>query len=186
MRRALGILGTIACLASAVLALPARAQDSSDTPDTTAARRGTFTILSFDVMTGNPGSTEAANVIRGFNGGGSPWAITGSVHGLLRSNGQLIVVVKGLVISGGQDKGQNPVPQFRAALSCQDPADATAGQLYFTDLVPATTGSGSQAGDATIIGRVALPPACFAPLIFIASPPSSSSPAGAWFAVTGY
>ena len=80
--------------------------------------------------------------------------------------------------------GANPVPQFRAALSCQDPADPNGGQLFFTDLFPATTGD--KAGDANIIGRVTLPATCFAPLILIGSPPSSSSPDGAWFAVTGF
>lgn len=136
-------------------------------------------------MRGNPGNGDPANVVRGLAGGGGSWTILRSVHGMLRSNGQLIVIVRGLVVSApGQDQDVNPVPQFRAALSCEDPTAPDQGQLYFTDLVPATTGK--DAGDANIIGRVQLPETCFAPLVLITSPPSASSPNGAWFAVTGY
>lgn len=183
MRRTLRIFVPLLCLGAMTLCLAAHAQDG---PATENLRRGATTILSFDSMIGNPGNGDPANVIRGFSGAGSPWAVAGAVHGLLRSDGQLIVVVHGLVIASGQLKDQNPVAQFRAALSCQDPTDPTMGQLFFTDLFPATTGGGARTGDSSIVGRLTLPPTCFAPLIFIGSPPSSTSPDGAWFAVTGF
>ena len=133
-------------------------------------------------MIGNPGPADPANVIRGFNGGGAPWTLR-SVHGALHSNGQLVVIVRGLVLAGG---GGNPVPQFRAALSCQDPQDPTQGQLFFTGLFAATTGTARNAGNANLVGQLALPSPCFAPLILIGSPPSQASPDGVWFAVTGF
>ncbi len=171
-------LGALLFLALALLCRTAAlADDAPAVPEL----HGSTTILSFDTMIGNPGSSDPANVIRGLNGAGSPWSILRSVHGVLRSNGQLIVVVSGLVVTAGTE---NPVPQFRAALSCQDPTDPTQGQLFFTDLVKATTGK--DAGDATIIGRLKLPATCFAPLILITSPPSATAPDGAWFAVTGF
>jgi len=171
----------IAVFALGAVGSTALADDSSTAATPERNGHGSTTILAFDTMIGNPGPNDPANVIRGFNGGGAPWAILRSVHGLLRSNGQLIVIVRGLVVA---PLGANPVPQFRAALSCQDPADPNGGQLFFTGLFPATMGD--KAGDANIIGRVTLPATCFAPLILIGSPPSPSSPDGAWFAVTGF
>ena len=179
MRTTLRNLGTLTSLVF-VLALAGRPAPAAADDD----HRPTTTILSFDTMIGNPGNGDPANVIRGFAGAGSPWGFLRSVHGVLRSNGQLIVIVRGLVITAGADLDQNPVPQFRAALSCQDPTDPNQGQLFFTELVPATTGN--RAGDANIVGRLQLPASCFAPLILVTSPPSASSPDGAWFAVTGF
>jgi hypothetical protein len=170
-------LAALLCLALALICGPALAQEAAEAQ----GQHGTTTILSFDTMIGNPGSSDPANVIRGLNGAGGAWSILRSVHGVLRSNGQLIVIVSGLVVTEG---AENPVPQLRAALSCQDPTDPTQGQLFFTGLVPATTGK--EAGNASIIGRVQLPATCFAPLILITSPPSATAPDGVWFAVTGF
>lgn len=184
MRPTLWKLAVCAAFGSALAVGSAWAQ-ASEEQASEGGRGRTTTILSFDTMRGNPGNGDPANVIRGLDGAGSSWAILHSVHGVLRSNGQLIVIVRGLVVSAsGQDQDVNPVPQFRAALSCQDPSDPTQGQLFFTNPVPATTGKG--AGDANIVGRVQLPPTCFAPLILITSPPTSTSPDGVWFAVTGF
>jgi hypothetical protein len=139
-------------------------------------------ILKFDTMIGDPGSSSSLDVIRGFTGAGAPWAILRSARGELRADGRLDIRVRGLVIPGDGD--DNPVAQFRAALSCQDPSDANNSQLFFTNLFPATTGV--DAGDSDIQGQVKLPQTCFAPLVFIVSPPSASNPNGVWFAVTGF
>jgi len=141
-------------------------------------------VLQFDTMTGNPGNGNPANVIRGLQGGGVPWVILHSVHGELTRSGKLHVRVRGLVIPIAPFDNSNPVGMFRAALSCQDPIDANNGQLFFTNLFPATTGAG--AGDADIDGQVQLPDSCLAPIVLITSPPSTSSPDGAWFAATGF
>jgi len=102
------------------------------------------TILTFGTMIGDPGNgtpaAKAKNVIRGYLGPDSPWLIS-SVQGSLKSNGALTVTVRGLVLPDGT----NPVPFFRAALSCQDPADSTKGKLFFTKTFPADAQSASRA-----------------------------------------
>ncbi len=133
-------------------------------------------------MIGNPGPGSVLNVARGYNGAGAPGTILRSVRGELKSDGRLTVHVSGLVIP--VTNNSNPVAQFRAALSCEDPSDLTNSQLFFTDLFPATTGI--DAGNSDINGRVQLPSTCFAPLVFISSPPSPSNANGVWFAVTGF
>jgi len=137
------------------------------------------TILSFGTMIGDPGNATAAakakNVIRGYMGPGPAWFIK-SVQGTLKTDGSLTVMVKGLVLSNGT----NPVPFFRAAVSCQDPADANKGMLFFTKTFPADT-----AGNSSIAGTVKLPSLCIAPIVLVTSPAAAGDPEGVWFAVTG-
>lgn len=141
------------------------------------------TILSFDTMIGVPGSGPA-NVIRGFQGAGAPWTILRSVRGRLKTDGRLIIVVRGLVIPPPTLNNVNPVPFFGAVLSCQDPTDSTKSVLFPAGLFPATTGEG--AGDAKIVAKLKLPDQCTAPIILITSPPSVGAPNGVWFAATGF
>jgi hypothetical protein len=151
------------------------AQDDSTDDDATTVK----TILSFSTMIGDPGNATAAakakNVIRGYMGPGSPWFIK-SVQGTLKTDGSLTVMVKGLVLSNGT----NPVPFFRAAVSCQDPADSNKGMLFFTKTFAADT-----AGNSDIVGTVSLPSHCIAPIVLITSPAEAGDPSGVWFAVTG-
>ena len=137
------------------------------------------TILTFGTMIGDPGSATPAakekNVIRGYVGPASPWLIS-SVQGSLKSNGALTVTVRGLVLPDGT----NPVPFFRAALSCQNPADSTKGELHFTKTFPADA-----KGNSNIAGTINLPTHCIAPIILVTSPAVPGNPAGVWFAVTG-
>ncbi|HVR27762.1 MAG TPA: hypothetical protein VMU26_31075 [Candidatus Polarisedimenticolia bacterium] len=150
-------------------------QDQNQNEDATAVK----TILSFGTMIGDPGTgTPAAkekNVIRGYVGPASPWLIS-SVQGSLKSNGALTVSVRGLVLPDGT----NPVPFFRAALSCQDPANSTKGELFFTKTFRADA-----KGNSNIVGTVSLPSHCIAPIILVTSPAVPGNPAGVWFAVTG-
>ena len=106
----------------------------------------------------------------------SPWLIQ-SAQGTLKTNGSLTVTVRGLVLPDGS----NPVPFFRAALSCQDPANSTKGKLFFTKTFPADAH-----GNSNIAGTVKLPPECIAPIILVTSPALSNNPAGFWFSVTGH
>ena len=99
-----------------------------------------------------------------------------SVQGSLKSNGALTVSVRGLVLP---DK-TNPVPFFRAALSCQNPADATKGELFFTKTFRADA-----QGNSDIAGTVSLPSHCIAPIILVTSPAVPGNSSGVWFAVTG-
>jgi hypothetical protein len=137
------------------------------------------TILSFGTMIGDPGNgtpaNKAKNVIRGYLGPDSPWLIS-SVQGSLKSNGALTVTVRGLVLPDGT----NPVPFFRAALSCQDPANSTKGKLFFTKPFRADA-----AGNSNIAGTVTLPSLCIAPIILVTSPAVPGNFDGFWFAVTG-
>ena len=150
-------------------------EDTTDTTDTTTVR----TILAFGTMIGDPGSgtpaDKAKNVIRGYMGPGSPWIIH-SVEGSLKTDGSLTVSVRGLVLPNGT----NPVPFFRAALSCQDPANSTKGKLFFT-----RTFSADVSGNSNIAGKVSLPNECIAPIVLITSPPVAGNSDGFWFAVTG-
>jgi hypothetical protein len=165
----------LAGLAIFVLGGSMVAQDQDQGEDAATIK----TILTFGTMIGDPGSGTAAakakNVIRGYLGPASPWLIS-SVQGSLKSNGALTVAVRGLVLPDGT----NPVPFFRAALSCQDPADSTKGELFFTKTFRADA-----KGNSDIVGTVSLPNHCIAPIILVTSPAVAGNPAGFWFAVTG-
>jgi hypothetical protein len=166
----------LAALTIVTLAGSTFAQDATDTQDATTVK----TILSFGTMIGDPGNgtpaNKAKNVIRGYLGPDSPWLIQ-SAQGTLKTNGSLTVTVRGLVLPDGS----NPVPFFRAALSCQDPANSTKGKLFFTKTFPADAH-----GNSNIAGTVKLPSECIAPIILVTSPALSNNPAGFWFSVTGH
>jgi hypothetical protein len=139
-------------------------------------------VLEFDTMTGvvEP-FTGTTNPVRGVPGGGLPWELD-RARGDLRSDGRLEVRVEGLVLARRAPvpanlQGTNPIPQFRAIVSCLTPDDAgeTVQTVNLTtDPVPA-----SPDGDARIKTRVALPDPCIAPIVFV------TSPTEAWFAATG-
>jgi len=152
------------------------AQDETDAQDTTTVT----TILSFGTMIGDPGTgtpaAKAKNVIRGYSGPPFPWLIR-SAQGTLKTNGSLAVTVRGLVLPNGT----NPVPFFRAALSCQDPTNSTKGRLFFTKTFPADV-----KGNSNIAGTVRLPAECIAPIILVTSPSIAGNPDGFWFSVTGH
>jgi hypothetical protein len=168
MKRAVALL--VAVLAGGALVVQSTAA-SSDHED----------VLKFGTMAGvvEP-FTGPANPIRGVPGGGLPWELD-RAKGELRSDGRLEIRVEGLVLARRAPvpenmRGTNPVPQFRAIVSCLTPGSA--GQVdtvnLTTDPVPA-----SPDGDARIKTRVALPEPCIAPIVFV------TSPTGAWFAATG-
>ena len=80
--------------------------------------------------------------------------------------------------------GTNPVPNFKAIVSCMS-KDATTGAAntvnVSTDVFPADT-----AGNSMISDTVDLPQPCIAPIVFVTSPATTSVPTGAWFAATGF
>lgn len=139
-------------------------------------RSGGSKVLEWNVMTPvTEGFTGPTNPVRGLAGGGLPWEIRRGT-GELRSNGRLEVRVTGLVLARRAPvpaalQGRNPVPQFRAIVSCLTPSGTT---NVPTRLVPA-----SPRGNASIRTRVRLPAKCVAPIVFV------TSPQNAWFAVTG-
>jgi hypothetical protein len=133
------------------------------------------TVLRFKTMVGTVAPyTGAANAIRGIPGAGSPWSID-KANGTLKENGDLSVKVKGLIITG---TGANPVPTFRAVVSCQSIAGGAAVTVNrVTAPFPATTG-----GDAAFKGNVELPSPCIAPIVFVTT---GAGDPPAWFSVTG-
>jgi hypothetical protein len=67
-------LSKLGVLLFTALALIGSSAFADDAP-AAQIQRGSTTILSFDTMIGNPGPSDPANVIRGFNGAGAPWSI---------------------------------------------------------------------------------------------------------------
>ena len=132
-------------------------------------------ILEFGTMVPVTGPfVGSANPIRGVNGGGLPWTIT-SGSGELDSSGKLEVNVRGLVLAAGPSAGTNPIPNFKAVVSCRTISDGmVVVDNVSTGLFPATS-----TGDSQIEAQVALPTPCVAPIVFV------TSPTGAWFAATG-
>jgi hypothetical protein len=135
-------------------------------------------ILTFNTMVGVPPAlTGTQNPIRGINGGGLPWMLSGA-NGLLTSSGMLVINIRGLVLAAGPNAGLNPIANFRATVSCLTDTGSTMNVT--SDLFPATTGSAQTGGgNANIHATLALPQPCLAPIVFV------TSPGGAWFAVTG-
>src|SRR4051795_2669293 len=117
-------------------------------------------VLEFDTMTGvvEP-FTGAANPVRGVPGGGLPWQLD-RARGDLRADGRLDVRVEGLVLARRAPvptnlQGTNPIPQFRAIVSCLTPAPD--GSRVSTVNVPTGLVRASGDGDARIKTRVELP-----------------------------
>jgi hypothetical protein len=137
------------------------------------------TIMEFNTMVGLPsGMTGTKSPIRGINGGGLPWMLSSGV-GELSSRGHLEIMVQGLVLAAGTNAGSNPIPSFRAIVSCLT-SDGSPDNIL-TAAFPATTGPASSGGgDAKFEGDLVLPQPCIAPIVFI------TSPGGAWFAATGH
>ena len=134
------------------------------------------TVLKFKTMVGTVAPyTGPANAIRGVSGAGAPWSID-TANGRLQENGNLSIKVTGLIITG---TGANPVPEFRAVVSCQSIADGAAVVVNrVTAPFPATT-----TGDAQFEGNVNLPSPCIAPIVFVTA--GTGDPPGVWFSVTG-
>jgi hypothetical protein len=133
------------------------------------------TMLKFKTMAGVVVPyVGPANAIRGIPGAGSPWSIA-KANGTLRENGDLEVKVKGLIITA---TGTNPVPTFRAVVSCMSIAGGAAVAVnQVTAPFPATT-----TGNAKFKGNVSLPSPCIAPIVFVTA---GTGEPPAWFSVTG-
>jgi len=135
-------------------------------------------ILEFDTMVGIPQAfTGTQNPIRGINGGGLPWALT-SAKGELKGSGKLELDIQGLVLAAGPNEGINPIPNFRAIVSCLTGDGGV--ENVTSGLFPATVGAAVDGGgNSKIETTLTLPQPCLAPLVFV------TSPTGSWFAVTG-
>jgi hypothetical protein len=127
--------------------------------------------------------TGAVNAIRGVPGGGLPWVV-GFAEGELQADGKIEVTVRGLLIDPNDPAaiaagraGANPSPSFKAIVSClsRDAGGNPTTVNVSTGLFPADAG-----GNAEIEETLSLPMPCIAPIVFV------TSPAGSWFAATGF
>lgn len=140
-----------------------------------------MTITKFDSMFTVKGAfLGAAYAIRGVPGADLPWTL-GSVQGELKTDGALLIDVRGLVLADDPMVPENlrltnPVAYFMGIVSCKslDGLGNVVTVNTSTGQFPAT-----MAGDAKIEAMLHLPHPCVAPIIFV------TSPTGAWFAVTG-
>ncbi len=145
-----------------------------NTPETS----GNETILEFKTMVGVDGPFLGSdNPIRGVNGGGAPWVLD-LAHGHLKANGDLDILVKGLIIP---NLGINPADFFLAIVSCLtvDEFGVIVEENISTVQADTQMIGNPENGDAHIRANVNLPDPCVAPIIFV------TSPTGSWFASTG-
>lgn len=126
-------------------------------------------LVSFDSMTPVTGSAVGTVNDRGIKGGGLPWVIT-SAAGSVDRQGDVSVTVKGLIIVVSPVNGINPVPFFKATVSCITPHGVV---NVSTPNFPA-----SKAGNSTINATIDLPHPCKDPIVFV------TAPTGQWFAET--
>jgi len=100
-------------------------------------------------------SVPSDPVLHGVTAGGAPWVIRQSAFQLL-GNGQVVVVIRGLVIPELGTPG--PVTSVEASLYCGNET-----------MPAATTASAplSEKGNAVIVSRVKLPSTCLTPAVLI-------------------
>jgi hypothetical protein len=137
-------------------------------------------LLQFDAMQPVKGPfVGTLHPIRGIPGAGKIWKI-GLAKAELNATGQLQITVRGLVLndpSTGGANGTNPLPTFRAALSC-----LSINSLGNPSTVNLRTGNfaATPTGNAVIEQTLSLHEPCFAPIVFV------TTPTGAWLAVSGF
>ena len=150
------VLVTAVCVAGLVVGGAAQAL---------ADEKGNLT--DFSSMTAVTGGAVGTVNDRGIKGGGLPWVIsTGS--GTVSQRGAVDVTVTGLIITVPPINGRNPIPFFKATVSCITPSGVV---NVSTANFPANS-----AGDSQIHGAVDLPRPCKHPIVFVAAP------TGQWFA----
>jgi len=143
-------------------------------------------VLAFSTMRGNLPGIDINNNI----GAGAPWVIADG-DGVLTTDGSIRIRVQGLVLAPSVPKvgGTNPVPSFRAIVSC-----TTINAQGQTEIVNISTGGfpADAKGNARIHDKVTLPNPCWAPIVLIGPethPPTPSDTeisGGTWFAATGF
>jgi hypothetical protein len=146
----------------------------------TSASANSQALLVFDSMAPVTGPyVGSANPVRGLSGGALPWMIS-HASGVLSADGHLVVQVRGLVLADAAPvpanlRGTNPIPKFRAVVSCQ----TISGTVATVANVATQQFPASSRGDSTIVTTVGLTSPCIAPIVFV------TSPGQAWFAATG-
>jgi hypothetical protein len=143
-------------------------------------------ILAFSTMRGSLPHVDSNNNI----GPVPPWVIADG-DGVLTADGAVRVRVQGLVFAPSVPNvgGTNPIPSFRAIVSC-----TTVNAQGQTEIVNISTGGlpADKNGNCNISDVVTLPNPCYAPIILVgpetqpATPPNTEITGGTWFAATGF
>jgi hypothetical protein len=109
-------------------------------------------------------------VVRGLTGAGAPWVVADGTMAKVSVDGELKVVVHGLLFAPGTPLAgtRGGIEQVKATVVCAD------GSLVDSAAVPL-----SLEGNASIRQTVALPAGCADPIVMV------RSLGGAWFARTG-
>ena len=126
-------------------------------------------LTDFSSMTPVTGGAVNTFNDRGIKGGGLPWVVTSGV-GTVGQDGTVDVTVTGLIILVPPVNGKNPVPFFRATVSCLTPDGVV---NHSTGIFPAST-----AGNSHIHDVINLPRPCKQPIVFVVAP------TGQWFAMS--
>jgi hypothetical protein len=166
MRRKIAAMFMLVAVSVLVLAKPQDVDDHG-------------TILKFSTMAGVIGPyVGPTNPIRSVPGGGMRWIIANG-HGHLKSSGELHLRTRGLVLPDPPFNFTNPLPNFRAIVSCQsiDASNNPTVVNVITDPYPADA-----TGNSDLKTTVSLPQPCIAPIIFVVHPTSEPP---RWFAATG-
>ena len=151
---------------------PTLANDDNDGND----GNDSLVLLRFRTLFGVRGPYLSSFVpptpLRGLNGAPGPWSVKRAA-GSVKSDGTVVVRVRGLIVPA---LGSNPVPSFRAVVSCRSIDSSGNASIVNTSTAdfPATP-----SGDADIRAEVKLPSPCVAPLVFV------TSSSLIWLAVTG-
>jgi hypothetical protein len=146
-------------------------------------------IQAFQTMYGVDGPFVGDdNPIRDVNGDISPWEVEKFIHGSLDTEGNLIILVRGLVIKDEVPGvgGTNPDKHFRGLVSCltEESEEDVGMENVVTKDFPADA-----QGNSFIHQKLELPNPCVAPIIFvIGSTDTENNPkfGRVWFAVTGF
>lgn len=114
--------------------------------------------------------------IDGVGGGNARWIIDKG-WGSLKSNGELRVHTRGLILPDPPFNGQNTVPFFRALVKCRtvDASGAVVTVETFSENYPADTG-----GNSDLVTNITVPSPCYAPTVFV-----MHFAAPRWFATLG-
>jgi hypothetical protein len=147
-----------------------------------AEASGGGVLLQFGAMYGVDGPfVGEANPIRDVPGDELPWTI-GRSHGHLGTDGQLVLIVRGLVFTDDEEvppelRGTNDETEFRALVSClTEEGDSVVTRNVISAGFPATP-----AGDSTIVTHLDLPNPCVAPVVLVLAGSEDK-----WFAVNGF
>jgi hypothetical protein len=137
------------------------------------------TVLAFHSMFGVDGAfVEEENAIRGVPGDEDPWAIDRAI-GRLDSNGNLMILVRGLVFEDNDDPdliGKNDEAEFRGLVSCLTEENGEVEEANVTtEGFPAT-----ESGDSFIHAKIELPNPCVAPIVMVLAGSEDK-----WFSITG-